>query len=148
MTRSVADKSSLGNAGNGMPPKLRRCSRGADLPKNESEMTGDILSFDQISKCVSAGNGSCITAANVSMSEHETMRSILDTRSLSSIAEMTFSTFSTVFGWPYQSSSHMMIGNSGQISSISFTDLLGMQRRLKCRRRGDANTTFRHLLHT
>ncbi len=35
-----ADKSSFGNDGNRMRFELRDCRRGADPPKNESEMTG------------------------------------------------------------------------------------------------------------
>src|SRR5216683_6324524 len=132
-----------------MPCKESSCSRGADPPKNESEMTGAILSFNQSIKCISAGNGSCIAAANLFKSELETLRnSISNTRSLSSSAEMTFSTSSTGFERRYEPWSDMMIGNSGQMSSISFTDLLGGQRSLRCRRRGDVNTTFRHLLDT
>ena len=104
-------------------------------------MTGAIPSDDQSHKSVSAGNGSCITATTPSSSELEIPPKVIrDTRSLSSSAAMTFMSTHPI--------PSMTIGNSGQISSISLTDLVRVQRRCRSRRRGDANTTFRHLRHT
>jgi len=61
-TRLVADKSSLGNPGNGMYFRLSFRSRGADAPKNESGMTDDaIISVCKILRSVSIGNGFCIS---------------------------------------------------------------------------------------
>src|SRR5216683_6745133 len=147
-TRSVADKGSFGNAGNGMRFKLRCCSRGADPPRKESEMTGAISSSDQSIKCVSAGKGSFNTVTTLSNSEIETPKSLIeDTRSLSSSASMMLFEPSAS-SWEQKRYSSMMIGNSGQISSISLTDLVYVQRSRRSRRRGDANATFRHLRHT
>src|SRR6266853_6622983 len=116
----MVDESSFGNAGNGILSNQRDPRRGADPPKNESEMTGAIPSVDQSHKSVSTGNGSCIASTILSNSELEKFqRSIRDTRSLSSSAAMTLSTPSTP---------SMTIGNSGQISSISLTDRVSEQR--------------------
>src|SRR6267142_4460060 len=57
VTRSVVDKSSFPNPGNGMPSNQISRRRGADPPKNESGSTGAFASFDKRSRLVRAGNG-------------------------------------------------------------------------------------------
>jgi len=135
----VADKSNFGNAGNGMPCKLRYRRRGVDPPRNESEITGNISSNDSIAQYSNAGNGPCITVSNAELETHQKL--IRDTRSLSLSASMILSPP----GLPLEI---MTIGNSGQISSMFLTGLVYVQRSCRSRRRGDANTTFLHVRHT
>ena len=85
-TRTVVDKSSSGNAGNGMLVKDRSCRHGADPPKKERGITFriDPEPDSLIDKCVSSGNGCSIRGANVSHSGvAEISRRITDTRLLS-----------------------------------------------------------------
>jgi hypothetical protein len=62
LTRSVVDKSSFPNPGNGMPAKYNDCRHGADPPKNESGSTCDLSSFDEDERLsvFSTGNGSFV----------------------------------------------------------------------------------------
>ena len=46
-----------------------------------------------------------------------------------------------------QKSASTMIGKAGQISSFFFTGVLFVQRSSRLRRRGEANTSHRHLWH-
>src|SRR6266850_2208144 len=55
-TRSVVDRSSFPNPGNGMPVKDNVRRRGADPPRNESGSTGAFPSFDERIRSVRAGN--------------------------------------------------------------------------------------------
>src|SRR6267142_3720721 len=57
VTRSVVDKSSFPNPGNGMPVNWISRRRGADPPKNESGSTAAFLLFDVRIRMVRAGNG-------------------------------------------------------------------------------------------
>ena len=59
-SRSLVDKSSFGNAGNGMRIKLSDRRRGADPPKNESGRFGTDSFDEERYRCVSARNDSCI----------------------------------------------------------------------------------------
>ena len=119
-TRLVADKSNSGNAGNGTSAKIRSCRDGADPPKKEQGI-GLLMEIDGWThKCVSAGKGCCISDTNVSHSKLDLLsKRIPDTRRLSPSAAAVLSLPSFV----EQSKAYMYIGNSGQISSIAFTDL-------------------------
>ena len=55
-TRLVVDRSSFPNPGNGMPVRENIRKLGAYPPKNESESTGALSSFDERVRSVSAGN--------------------------------------------------------------------------------------------
>src|SRR6266478_592426 len=74
-TRSVADKSSFRNPGNGMRVKESDCRRGADPPKNESGSTGTVSSSENSSRDVSAGNGFSIAARSLPDGEFVTSQS-------------------------------------------------------------------------
>ena len=68
--------------------------RGADPSKNKSGRTGALPTSDKRSRFVSAGNGSCVTAVNLSDASSELgtpVRVISHTRSLCFIAVMTLS---------------------------------------------------------
>jgi hypothetical protein len=62
----VADKTNLGNDGNGMPNKMNDCRREADPHKKVSGSTGTDSSFDPRQKWVKVGSGSCIAPINLS----------------------------------------------------------------------------------
>jgi hypothetical protein len=92
VTRSWVDKSSLSNAGNGMPYKKRSYRLGADPPKNESGMTAALSSYNQSHSFVSAGNGSW-TAVNSFNSKFGTwLMLIVHTRLCCWRAEMMLAT--------------------------------------------------------
>ena len=77
-TRSVADKSSFGNPGNGIPCNLRFRRRKADPPKNESGTAGTAPHLGWSDRSVSSGNGCCIAAKIISKSELWRFASWLD----------------------------------------------------------------------
>ena len=145
-TRSVADKSSFPNAGNGngMPLKSSDRRRGADPPRNESGMTGALSSFETSVRSVNSWNRFFIAADFKSESGTPKML-ILHTRSCRLSAAMILVT-------PDRRESvmqaSMTIGKAGQTSSIFFTGLLFVQRSSRCSQRGEANTTYRHSRHT
>jgi len=69
VVRPLADKSSVGIDGNGMPSNENVRRRGADPPKNESGRTGATSQYTETSMRVNSGNGFCIAAANLSQRE-------------------------------------------------------------------------------
>jgi len=145
LTRSWVDKSSFSNAGNGIPSKKSRRNHGADAPKNESGRTGADLSWDRRSRPVSSGNGFFI-APNCFRSEFGTPQmSILHMRSCCSSAVKRLDTPRTSEVSEY---AYMRIGSAGQIFSISSIGLLFVQNSRRFKRRGEENTTDRHLRHT
>ena len=70
MSRSVVDKSSFGNAGNGMRSKWSVRSRGADPPKKESGKIGE-SKFSELSQSArsSRTRNGLLIAANSSKSD-------------------------------------------------------------------------------
>jgi hypothetical protein len=127
-----------------MPFNTRYRRLWADPPNNESGTTGTDLSYDSSCRNVSSGNGSCISAKTFSNEEPwNQRRRILSTRSRRSSAATTLSISS---GRPSMSSTKR--GKGGQISSVSRTGVLAVQRSRSLRRRGDPKTTLRHRRQT
>jgi hypothetical protein len=143
MTRSLADESSFGIAGNEMPLIRSLFRRGADPPKNESGRTSTVSSLLQLKwRAVSSGNGSFIAAANRSELDIVVFQNLMRrTRSGCLSAATTLSASSSSQGSPPRS---MMMGNAGQMSSIFLTGVLYVHRSSRFRRHVDANTALRH----
>ena len=145
MARSWVDRSSFGNAGNGMPDKSSDLRRGADAPKNESGRSSPFSSFDQSRRDVSAGKGFFIVANLFNSEFGIPSMCILHTRSCCLSATIMFA---IPRGRLPTAKTYMKIGRAGQMSSIFVTCRFWVQRSCKFRRFGDANTISRHRRHT
>jgi len=92
VTRSLVDKSSLGNARNGMPHNKTSRRRGADPPKNELGRVGGFSSSGARWRYFNSGNGFFIAANFFNRGFGIFRRVISYTRSCCSSAAMTFVT--------------------------------------------------------
>lgn len=150
-TRFPADKCSFRSAGNGMHSNQSVFRLGADPGKfkNESGRIGSGVLFPEgrSTRDVSVRNGCCIAEVKRCNKAFGTPQRVMQrTRSGCSRAAMMLSAPSTRdLGSPLF---HMIMGNAGQISSISLTSLFSVQRSCRCRRRGLEKMTCRHLRHT
>ena len=145
-TRSGVDKSSFGNAGNGMRDRMSFCSRGADPPKNELGRAGALIFRAKSCRDVNAGNGFIFISRILFKSAFGmSKKSISHTRLWCLSAEMML--FASC-GFDIPRRPFITIGNSGQIASAFCTGLLFVKTSRSRRRCGEANTMDRHGLHT
>ena len=148
--RLLADRRRISNAGKGMASKMSSYKHGTDCHKNWLGMTGTFLSFDWRIKCVSAGDGFCITAAILLNCVPVAERSqISHTQLVCSSAAITLpsSMGARPLGRRY-AEYPITIGKFGQISMLFLTGVLYVQKTRRLRQSGDANVICRHLWHT
>src|SRR5712671_2276418 len=123
--------------------------RGAYPPNNALGRSGVTPFSDQSERDVSSQNGTRISFSTFSHSELVTASRIPRTRSGCSSAATTLSSSSGAGGLNSKFAEYLMtIGKRGQYSSALLTGVLCVHRSHKLRRRDDANTIFRHFLHT
>ena len=130
-----------------MPDKAISLKCGADRPKNPLGRTGTLLSSERMWRRVSTGNGSFISVTTCPNCEHLMRRRMSLTRSGCLSAATTLSSPLGVMSLSKEPYS-MSIGKAGQIEIFSSTLVRDVQRIRRLRRRGEENTSCRHLRHT